>query len=266
MGEILDERGEEPRSDEDRGERDDRLREHEPERGSGLLEIEAGPLEEARERELVEGLALLELLLDVLGAPARRSQHQEQIDEVGREEDPAEIPLQEVHLGRKQGEPERDRIEDQEEDQVARRVSGVHVKRHALPPDAKDERGDPDEQHDEGSEHERGAEDRAHPDLVGVGAVREEDRDDRDERFGCRRSERGEDAARGALADPQLDPQPLDPVREDLGADEDQNEGADDERRVDRVHGVFAARGPASAPRRPRRSRRGAPAACGRAG
>src|SRR6184192_2263500 len=134
------------------------------------------------------------------------------------------------------GESERQRVHDEEEGQVALRVGGVDVERVALAAGAERDRGHANEQHDEGHEHERRAEDRADADLVGVRAIGENDRDDRDERFGCRGAERGEDASGGTRADPQLDAEPLDPVRKDLGADEDEHERAHDEREVDGAH------------------------------
>src|SRR5207249_1253626 len=92
--------------------------------------------------------------------------------------------------------------------------------------------GNADEQHHESAEHERRTEDRADPDLVRIRGTREEDRDHRDERLWGRRPDRRKDAAGGAFADPQLEAEPFDAVREDLSTREDEDERSNDERDV----------------------------------
>src|SRR5213593_1181799 len=69
--EVLDERREEPRAEQDAAEGDERLRDHEPERRRRPTQTHAGPAEETGEGQLVEGLALLELFLDVSRASPR---------------------------------------------------------------------------------------------------------------------------------------------------------------------------------------------------
>src|SRR5438034_405305 len=165
----------------------------------------------------------------------------EEVEKVRRDEDPAEIRLDVVDLRGNERERECDGVHDKEEGEIPQGVRRVDVERVALAARSERERGDADEQHDERAEHERGAEDRAHPDLVRVWRVGEEDRDDRDERLRSSGPDRREDAPGGALADAELDAEPLDAVGEDLGADQDEDERADDQRDVDGAH-------PSSAP------------------
>src|SRR2546426_491484 len=84
------------------------------------------------------------------------------------------------------------------------------LRRGALAAPAQRERGDADEEHHQRSEHEGRAEDGADADLVGVRRVREEDRNHGNQRFRRGRTDRGEDAPGRALADPQLEAEPLD--------------------------------------------------------
>src|SRR5438093_3240525 len=186
VGEVLDEVSEEARSDDDRGERDDRLGEHKPQRRRGIARRDPGALEQRHEGQLVERLALLHLLLDVLRTPARRSKDEIEVEEVRRKEDPAQVALEEVQVGREERQTKGDRVEHEEEGQIAERVRRVHVQRVALALLPENERREADEKHHERPEHEGGAEDRADADLVGIRAVREQDRDDGDERLGRR--------------------------------------------------------------------------------
>src|SRR5438309_7870628 len=80
--EVLDEVREETRAKQDRAERDERLREDQPQRRRRVPQPDPDPPEEAHEGQLVEGLALLHLLLDVLGRPPRCAEHQIEIEEV----------------------------------------------------------------------------------------------------------------------------------------------------------------------------------------
>src|SRR5437660_8516301 len=126
--EVLDEVGEEPRTHNDRGESEDGLRAHQPQWRRGPLEIRpAEPLDERRERELLERLLLLQFLFDVLGAPSGRAQDKEEIEEIRRQEDPPDDALEEMKLGRGNRERERKGVHDEEKGQVALRVSGVDM-------------------------------------------------------------------------------------------------------------------------------------------
>ncbi len=64
------------------------------------------------------------------------------------------------------------------------------------------------------------------------GLLPKSDGDDRDHRLGQRRPDRGEDRADRALGQVQLPAEPLDPVREKLGADQDEDERDEEERQL----------------------------------
>ena len=82
-------------------------------------------------------------------------------------------------------------------------------------------------------EHERRAEDRPDADVVGrLAAAAEDDRDDRDHRLGQRGADGGEDRPDRALGQLELAPEPLDAVREQLGAEQDDEEGDDQDQDV----------------------------------
>src|SRR5205807_4117117 len=117
----------------DRGESEDGLRDHQPERRRGPLEVRpAEPLDERRERELLERLLLLQFLLDVLGAPSGRAQDKEEIEEIRRQEDPPDEALEEMKLGRGDREREREGVHHQEKSEVALGMGGVDMERVAL--------------------------------------------------------------------------------------------------------------------------------------
>src|SRR5439155_89099 len=164
VGEVLDKVREEARSQDDRAEGDDRLGQDEPEGWRGRQEANAGPTEQRREGELVERLALLELLLDVLGSASSFAQDEEEVEKVRRDEDPAEIRLDEVGLRGNERERECDGVHDKEEGEIPQGVRRVDVERVALA--ARDgaattgangaHEGDEDE--DERTEHQEGGE------------------------------------------------------------------------------------------------------------
>src|SRR5438093_571187 len=98
--EVLDERREEFRADKDRGERDERLCEHQPQGRARRRDLESLAVQERGEGEGVESLPLLGLLFDIQRGGLRRSQDHEQVDDVRGQEDPADVPLEEVQLSR----------------------------------------------------------------------------------------------------------------------------------------------------------------------
>ena len=78
-------------------------------------------------------------------------------------------------------------------------------------------------------------EDRADADLVRRLAGREQDGDDRDHRLGQRRADRRQDGSDRALGQLELAPEPLDAVGEQLGAEQDDHEGDDQDEDVHQV-------------------------------
>ena len=99
------------------------------------------------------------------------------------------------------------------------------------PPTSHVQDGDAGHEHRQRREHERRPEDRADADLVRRLAGREQDRDDRDHRLGQGRPDRREDGPDGALGELELAPEPLDAVGEQLGAEQDDDEGEDQDER-----------------------------------
>ena len=85
-----------------------------------------------------------------------------------------------------------------------------------------------------------------------LGAAAGQDRDDRDHRLGQRRADRGEDGPDGALGELELPAEPLDAVREQLRAEQDDDERDGEDQDVHR-----AARTPRGPGRCSARSRRG---------
>ena len=92
-------------------------------------------------------------------------------------------------------------------------------------------------EHRQRREHEWRPEDRADADLVGVLVAREQDRDDRDHRLGQGRPDGGEDGPDRALGEPELPPEPLDAVREQLGAGQDDDERNEED---EEFHGALS--------------------------
>ncbi len=113
------------------------------------------------------------------------------------------------------------------------RVDGHDVA--GLAPSRLEQHRDPRHKHREGREHEWRTEDRPDADLVRVCLAGEQDRDDRDHGLGQRRSDRREDRADGALGQPELVPEPLDAVGEQLGADQDDHERHAQDQQVHRT-------------------------------
>ena len=87
-------------------------------------------------------------------------------------------------------------------------------------------------------EHERRPEDRPDADLVRGLAGREQDRDDRDHRLRQRGPDRREHRADGPLGQFELPSEPLDAVGEQLGAEQDDDEGQDQDQDVHRLDGT----------------------------
>src|SRR5439155_26927140 len=84
-------------------------------------------------------------------------------------------------------------------------------------------------------QHERRAEDRPDPDTVRrSAAATEQDRDDRDHRLRQGRPDGGENRSDGTLGKLELPSEPLDPVREQFGTEQDDEKGPGED---EDVHG-----------------------------
>jgi hypothetical protein len=154
-----------------------------------------------------------------------------------RLEVPADIPGvdPDQHGGRDPADPGRvlrqergtdgDRVGDREIADVVAEDTGIdaHLATGGAPAPECQHRHAGDE-HRERGEHERRSEDGPHADLVRRRARREDDRDDRDQRLGQGGPDRGQDRTHGSLGQIQRAPEPFDPVGEQLGPDEDDDE------------------------------------------
>ena len=98
------------------------------------------------------------------------------------------------------------------------------------------QRRDADERHRDRREQERRADDRADGDVLGARAAADQG-DDRDQRLGHRGPDRGEHAPGRPLAEPEPVARPLDRVREQQRAGEDDREAGEQE---DDVHRYLA--------------------------
>ncbi len=90
-------------------------------------------------------------------------------------------------------------------------------------------------EHGQGGEHERCAKDGPDADLMAGRGAAGQDGHQRDHRLRQGRADRGQDRADRALGQVELAADPLDAVREQLGAEEDDREG--DEQEDGRLHG-----------------------------
>ncbi len=81
-----------------------------------------------------------------------------------------------------------------------------------------------------GGEHERCAQNGADAYLIVGSAAAEQDGDERDQRLGHGRTDRGEDAADGPFVQAQVKAEPFDCVGEQLGGDQDDGEADDEEK------------------------------------
>ena len=143
------------------------------------------------------------------------------------------------------------RVGDHEVAHVVAEHLGVH--RHdvagrpagRVPPDLPQHR-DAGDEHRERREHERRAEDRPDADAVRrLGAAAGQDRDDRDHRLRQRGADRGEHGADRALGKLELPAEPLDAVREQLRAEQDDDERNDEDQDVHDARSGFGGEGDA---------------------
>ena len=176
------------------------------------------------------------------------------VPRVDPDQDDRHDPLQLHRLERQERGADRDRVGDHEVPDVVGehdRVDRHHVAGRPLLRLVEDR--DAGHEHRQRREHERRAEDRAHADAVRrLGAAAGQDRDDRDHRLRQRRADGGEDGPDGPLGQLELPPEPLDAVREELRAQQDDHERDGEDQDVHR-----AARTPRGPGRCSARSRRG---------
>ena len=184
VDQLLDEQ---VRAADDRGQPDDELEHHRARRAARRPGV-------AVEVERADRLDLLDR-----AAAAQGAAH---VVRVGDDEDDRERDL-ERRRARRCPSAAPSGEEDEEEDEVALERLDVGAQLGALLAAlAVDQRRDPDQRHRDRREQERRADDRPDRDVLGaLGAA--DDRDDRDQRLGHRRADRGEQAARRALAHPE---------------------------------------------------------------
>ena len=191
---------------------------------AGILDVARVEVAEAERREVlqVDARVGLEMALHV--------------PDVDPDQDGGDDPFQPGRFERQERRPDRDRVGDREVAHVVGEDACVdrhHVARR--PPPGDDEDRDARDEHRQRREHERRPEDRPDADAVRrLGAAAGQDRDDRDHRLREGRPDGREDRPDGALGELELPPEPLDPVREQLGADQDDDERADED---EDVHG-----------------------------
>ncbi len=131
----------------------------------------------------------------------------------------------------------RQRVGDEEVAEVAthhRLVQGDLPRAPAA--EGEPEHGDPRDEHREAGEHERRPQDRPDAHVVGGRSASEDDGDDRHQRLRQGGPDRGEHAAHGPFAELVATAEPLDAVGEELGRDQDDGEG-DDEQQVGHTGG-----------------------------
>ena len=138
----------------------------------------------------------------------------------------AHDPLRPYRLERQERRSNRDRIADREIADVVEERGRVDA--HVLAgraPAAECEDAHPGHEHRQRREHERRPEDRPDADRVrGLAATGEQDRDDRDHRFGQGSADGRQHRTHGALGKIELAPDPFDAVGEELGADQDDDQ------------------------------------------
>jgi hypothetical protein len=129
-------------------------------------------------------------------------------------------------LGVDEAEHDPQREEDREQAEVAMHGAEVRVDLAAAFPTAPEgHRRQPDEEHRDRAEHEGGADDRSDGHVLALGAG--EQRHHRDQRLGQGGAHRGEQAADRPLAEVQAVAEPLDAVREQQRATDDQDEAGE---------------------------------------
>jgi len=165
--------------------------------------------------------------LPEVGADVERVDH--------RQDDDHEVISPAPGLGQERG-ANRDPVGDQEIHDVLLHDLHVHAHiRRARATAGIDQDREAGDEHGERGQGERGAEDRTDPDFLGAlrGVPADQDRsddgDDRDQGLGKGGCHRGEDAAHSPLAQVQAMAEPLDAVREQLGTDEDDRQGGDED-------------------------------------
>ena len=224
--EVLDGADEEVRADDDQAERREDLDVDDPQarRGGGILDVARVEVAESERREVldVDARVGLEMALHV--------------PDVDPDEDCGDDPFRPGRLERQERRPDRDGIGDREVAHVVGEDAGID--RHHVasrPPPGDDEHGDARDEHRQGREHERRPENRSDADAVRrLRAAAGQDRDDRDHRLRQRRADGREDRPDCPFGELELPPEPLDAVREQLGADEDHDERADEDEDVHR--------------------------------
>ncbi len=157
------------------------------------------------------------------------------VEQVGRDEQGRTGDLQRL----RRAEPEEEANEEaaHEESKVALERREVDAARERLRPAvAVDQHAD--ERHCDRREQEGSADDCPRRHVVGP-RFASDDRDDRDQRLGKRRRDRGEDAPHGALAKVELAPEPLDPIRKEQRSREQNREARGKEN--GRAHGATSA-------------------------
>ncbi len=221
--EVADRVHEEDGADDDQGERREDLQVDDPQARHGRVVAMGATVDpvEAQRRE-VRGVDVgvgLEVALDVPGVDA---------DQADRHD-----PLEPDRLERQEGRPDGDGVRDREVTHVVRedlRVDAHGVTGRAMPGRPQD--GDAGHEHGEGREHERRAEDGPDADRVRRLPGREQDRDDRDQCLGERRPDRGQHRSDRALGQSELAPEPFDAVGEQLRAEQDDDQRADEDEDV----------------------------------
>jgi hypothetical protein len=124
-------------------------------------------------------------------------------------------------LDQPQGEPGGEAGQKEAEVATQRALIGGHL-RAAAPRSAERERAGADQQHGDRAQHERGADDGADRDLLGLAA--REHRDNGNHRLRQRRTDCGQQASHGSFTEVETLARPLDRVREQDRAADDQRE------------------------------------------
>ena len=155
------------------------------------------------------------------------------VPDVDPDQDDGDDPLQPDRLERQERGSDCDRVGDREVAHVVREDHGVDRHDVARRTTLRDQQyRDTRDEHREGRQHERCAEDRPDPDTVRrLRPAAGQDRDDRDHRLRQRGAHGREDRSHRPLGELELASEPFDPVREQLGAHQDDHErdGEDDD-------------------------------------